>query len=297
MKEFQVNSTTYVMQIFMADSTDGKTGLTGLTVTVELSKNGGAFAAAAGAVTEIGYGWYALAGNATDRDTLGKLALHATATGADASDAEYDIVSYDPYTYGGNLDDTISSRMAAASYVAPDNATIGAIDAAVTALAADVGDIPADVWAETPRTLTTPVGAVSPTVTGMDVTVQRGDTWSASLTGLGNLAGRSKLWVTAKSSTTEADSQAMWQIEETGGLLVLNRAPAVAPAATSTDGSLTVNDEAAGDITVMLKPDASKVLPAGTWFIDIQVLYTSGVVQTLAAGTWTSVGDVTRSVA
>lgn len=177
MKEFQVNSTTYVMQIFMADSADGKTGKTGLTVSAEISKNGGAFAAAAGAVTEIGYGWYALAGNATDRDTLGKLALHATAAGADAFDAEYDIVTHDPYTYGGNLDATVTSRMAADDYVdhtaaiaavqataddietavgalvAPDNTTIGAIDAAVTALAGVVDGIdtrvPADPASDT----------------------------------------------------------------------------------------------------------------------------------------------------
>jgi hypothetical protein len=71
---------------FMASSTDHVTGATGLSPTVTLSKNGGAFGAASGAVTEISSGWYQLAGNATDSNTLGALALHATATGADPAD-------------------------------------------------------------------------------------------------------------------------------------------------------------------------------------------------------------------
>ena len=37
-------------------------------------------------MSEIGNGWYALAGNATDRNTAGDLLVHATATGADPAD-------------------------------------------------------------------------------------------------------------------------------------------------------------------------------------------------------------------
>lgn len=82
----------------MVDSTDHITGKPGLTCTVTLSKNAGAFAAAAGAVTEIGNGWYKLAANATDSNTLGKLILHATATGADPTDVEVaTVVAFDPY--------------------------------------------------------------------------------------------------------------------------------------------------------------------------------------------------------
>jgi hypothetical protein len=93
----QVSTTTHPIMIFMADEEDGKTGLTGLTLAVTLSKDGGTFAAAAGAVTERGSGWYALAGNAIDRGTLGELIVKATATGADAFYAKYNIVPYDPY--------------------------------------------------------------------------------------------------------------------------------------------------------------------------------------------------------
>ena len=108
------NSTLYPINYLMTDSQDGKTAKTGLTPTVTLSKNGGAFAAAAGAVSEIGNGWYSLAGNATDRNTLGELCIHAAASGADPADIQYSIVNFDPFIFkppvslavadcGGNL--------------------------------------------------------------------------------------------------------------------------------------------------------------------------------------------------
>ena len=91
------STSTYPILFFMADSADHVTGKTSLTPTVTISKNGGAFGAASGAVSEIANGWYALAGNATDRNTLGALAIHAAASGADPADVVVQIVSYDPY--------------------------------------------------------------------------------------------------------------------------------------------------------------------------------------------------------
>lgn len=70
----------------MVDSTDHVTGKTGLTPTVTISKNAAAFASPAGAITEVSGGWYKLAANATDSNTLGVLALHATGTAADPTD-------------------------------------------------------------------------------------------------------------------------------------------------------------------------------------------------------------------
>lgn len=82
----------------MADEEDHMTGLTGLSPNVTLSKNGGAFSGALGAVTEVGKGWYALAGNATDRNTLGTLIVHAEAAGADTFDMDVEILASDPPT-------------------------------------------------------------------------------------------------------------------------------------------------------------------------------------------------------
>jgi hypothetical protein len=81
----------------MVLSSDHLTAATGLSPSVTLSKDGGSFASASGSVSEIGNGWYALAGNATDRNTLGSLVLHATAGTADNVDVEYTITAFDPF--------------------------------------------------------------------------------------------------------------------------------------------------------------------------------------------------------
>src|SRR5690348_8421769 len=94
MQEITQSTTTDALTFFMADSTDGITGKTGLSPTVTLSKNGGTFNSPAGAVTEIANGWYKVAGNATDTNTLGALILHATGSGADPTDREFCIVSH-----------------------------------------------------------------------------------------------------------------------------------------------------------------------------------------------------------
>lgn len=96
-KTIKKDTATYPIVFFMADSTDHVTGKTGLSPTVTLSKNGAAFGAAAGAVTEIGNGFYKVAGNATDSNTLGSLILHAEATGADDTDMILAVVTHNPY--------------------------------------------------------------------------------------------------------------------------------------------------------------------------------------------------------
>lgn len=90
------SQTAQPLVFLMVDSADHVTGKTGLSPTVTLSKNGGSFASPSGSVTEIGSGWYKVAGNATDTGTLGPLVLHATGSGADPTDDRFDVVSYDP---------------------------------------------------------------------------------------------------------------------------------------------------------------------------------------------------------
>ena len=110
------SSTAYALVFLLTQSADHISALTGATATVTLSKNGAAFAAPSGAVTEIGSGWYKVAGNATDTNTLGPLLLHATATGADPTDVVYEIVAFDPQSATSlglsRLDAAVSSRMA-----------------------------------------------------------------------------------------------------------------------------------------------------------------------------------------
>ena len=79
-------STAYNLTVLMVDSTDHVTGKTGLTLTITASKDGAAFASITPTVTELATGWYKLALTSSHTDTVGDLALHITATGADATD-------------------------------------------------------------------------------------------------------------------------------------------------------------------------------------------------------------------
>lgn len=90
------------------------------------------------------------------------------------------------------------------------------------------------------------------------VVLKRANTCSVELTGLGPLTGRDKLWVTCKFDMNDTDAQAVFQIEETAGLLRLMGA-----AGTANQASVTVDDDSAGDITIDFAPAAAALLPAG----------------------------------
>ncbi len=122
MNERKQDSVDHPICFLMVDEENHVAGKTGLTPIVTLSKNGGAFAVTAGTISEIGNGWYALAGNTADRDTLGELLIHAVADGADPWDGRYEIVPWDPYDNNlglPRLDDTITSRLGSADYSVP----------------------------------------------------------------------------------------------------------------------------------------------------------------------------------
>jgi hypothetical protein len=84
-----LNTAAIPLVFLMLDSSNHLTGMVGLAPTVVVSKAGGAFTVPAGAITEIGNGWYQVAGNSTDASNKGPLLLHATAPGADPVDMIY----------------------------------------------------------------------------------------------------------------------------------------------------------------------------------------------------------------
>lgn len=98
--DLKQSQTVQPLEFFMADSASRDAGKTGLTPVVKLSKNGGSGASPSGTVSEIDAtnhpGWYKVAGNATDTNTLGPLILTATATGAINADVQFNVVAYDP---------------------------------------------------------------------------------------------------------------------------------------------------------------------------------------------------------
>lgn len=124
-------STARDVMVFLVLSSDHITGSTGATLTVTASKNGAAFASISPTVTERGNGWYAVSLTTSHTDTSGDLALHITAASSDPIDAIWTVIAADVFnatTLGlTNLDATVSSRLASASYTAPDNSSISTI--------------------------------------------------------------------------------------------------------------------------------------------------------------------------
>lgn len=85
-------STARNIMLFMSDEADPTLGLAGLTLTVEASKDGGAFASITpSAVTDRGDGWYSIGLTTSHTDTLGDLVIRATATGAIAGETRLEV--------------------------------------------------------------------------------------------------------------------------------------------------------------------------------------------------------------
>ena len=132
---------------------------------------------------------------------------------------------------------------------------------------------------------------IASVVVGSTITAHRGDTLSAALENIGALTNYSKLWFTVKRDYDDADSAAVIQIEKTGGLLYLNGA-----AGTTGNGSLTINDVASGDVTIVLNASETAKLSPGNYQYDIQILRSAGTpVSTLTYGEFVVPADVTRA--
>lgn len=148
-----------------------------------------------------------------------------------------------------------------------------------------------EIWNHPTRTLTAAtVAGPGAEIDGADITLHRGDTFSVTLTGLGDLTERTGLWLTAKLKASYADSEALFQIEETDGLTIIN-----GNAAEDTDGAIVVTDAATGALTVTLAATETAKLPAvkgAVWDVQMAV---DEVVTTLAVGELTVTADVTRA--
>lgn len=153
--------------------------------------------------------------------------------------------------------------------------------------------LPAATWAYASRTLTQSAASVTDAVAGSDLTIHRGDTWVANLSGLGSLAGRTgakKLWFTFKRSKSDADTASKVMITEGAGMVYLNGA-----AGTASDGSILVTDEATGALTITIKAAATAQLAPSTRYVyDIQIMETAGA-RTITEGDLTVEADVTQA--
>lgn len=230
--------------------------------------------------------------------------IHTAAQTLDTMDANIDAALADTaelqadWADGGRLDVILDAR---ASQTAVDDLPTNSelttaladlpTNAELTAALADIEVDAGSVWSHATRTLTQTAAQIADAVSGDDLTIHRGDTFSATLTGLGDIAARDALYWTVKKAASQADSLATIQVEETAGLARLNGAEG-----TDGDGSLTVNDEDTGAVTLALEAAATSQLSPGTYVYDIQMV-SAGDVTTLTAGGLTVVADVTRAIA
>lgn len=170
--------------------------------------------------------------------------------------------------------------------IAPEDAT----SATLATVLADVVAIKAitDAMGTSAVTLISPAA-----VNGSDITGLRGDRWVVSLTGLGSIAGRNKLWFTVKARVDDADTAAVLQITEGGGLVRLNGSASLPAGISTADGDINVTDETAGDITITIEAAVTALFNTGQHFnYDIQVL-TGTAVATKVVGSLKLTADVT----
>lgn len=215
-----------------------------------------------------------------------------------ANAAEVTISGSNPYkwsvtlpalTAGQRVDMYITatiSTIATASVVASEQADTALISDVET----DIAAVDSAVWGYSSRTLTQSAASVTAAVSGSSITAHRGDSLSASLTNIGALTGYSKLYFTVKSDKGDADTASIIQIELSDGLKYINGAVAT----TALNGSITIDDEATGDVTIALDEVETAKLSPGVYSYDIQMV-TASAVSTLTYGTFEVTADVTRA--
>ena len=154
----------------------------------------------------------------------------------------------------------------------------------------------AGVWTSATRTLTQSGASVAATVAGSTITLYRGDYWSASITGVGDISERAKLYFTVKQFKANTDAQALLQVVEsnpaagTDGCLIWNGATRTAANAT-----LTVTDEDTGAFTLAVKQTITKDATPDTYCYDLQMIDSDGPT-TMLVGSFVVSEDVTRTI-
>lgn len=103
MRNLTQNS-TYNLMVFLTSQTDHVSGISGETLTVELSKNGAPFISISPSIADRSYGWYRISLTSSHTDTSGDFVLHITSANSDPTDIIY--------TVGGvPTTDDIATRM------------------------------------------------------------------------------------------------------------------------------------------------------------------------------------------
>lgn len=184
-------STARNLCVFMTDSTDHITGKSGLTLTMTASKDGAAFASITPTPVDLGNGWYSLPLTTTHTNTLGDLAIHITATGADPTDilcqVTVDLPGGTVSSVTGNVAGNVTGSVGSVTGLTASD--VGAIKAKTDNLPPDPADasdlvalfnaIPAAVWNDLTSALTTTGSIGKLLVTNVDAKVSAASTLGA----------------------------------------------------------------------------------------------------------------------
>jgi hypothetical protein len=109
-------------------------------------------------------------------------------------------------------------------------------------------------------------------LTADETTLRIADEYVQEFTGLGDLTGRDNIAFALKVRKTDADTASLIYLTEDGGLTRVNGAAY----ATTANGSITVDDEAAGDITVRISSAVTAGLTVGKRQDAVKILITGG---------------------
>jgi hypothetical protein len=151
---------------------------------------------------------------------------------------------------------------------------------------------PVDPWAFETRTLTSSALSTVAAVAGSVITQPWATSWNFSITGLGNLTARASLYFTIKRRTTDVDASSVVQIEETAGLLFINGAAATVAG----NGTLTVDDAVAGDVTVTLAvAESNKLRPVDGLQYDFKMITAAALAQLLTLNRF-NISDIVTGV-
>ena len=161
----------------------------------------------------------------------------------------------------------------------------------------DDGGITLATSARTIDDLPSTAAAASASASAGEILIVRGDSMDQDVADLGDISTRAgeQVWFTVKQQLDDADGDSIVMIGETTGLIYLNGTDVSATRAA--EGSITVTDAAAGDITIWMNPTATdELVPCSKLHYDIQ--WTDGTdVYTVALGRCRVRADVTRAVA
>lgn len=149
-------------------------------------------------------------------------------------------------------------------------------------------------WSYTVKTLSQSAASVIAAVEGSTVTMPWATSWDFSITGLGDVTTRDTLYFTVKRKPKDGDPLSVVQIEETAGLLFINSAAATVAG----NGTLTVDDAVAGDVTITLAvAESAKLKTTDNLLYDIKMITVGGLAQLLTMGRFNISDIVTGAIA